>query len=161
MDLRQTLKLVGLGGRVPPRGQTEPMAGIDAASNPGSNPGSNPASNTDQADPGAAAAYRRLLRAFSDLGLVPVSVDSQHPTWVRMVDGHISFGDISVAAASRMASAIEDLVNGKAVTRDRDPWELSIDTSDYVSAVVGPFTPVAAPLTPARASSQYHPSIGS
>jgi hypothetical protein len=137
------------------------MAGRNVGSSTESNTESNTESITDQADPGAAAAYRRLLRAFSDLGLVPVSVDSQHPTWVRMVNGHISFGDLSVAAASRMASAIEDLVNGRAVARDRDPWELTIDTSDHISAVVGPFTPVAAPLTPARASSQYHPSIGS
>jgi hypothetical protein len=111
--------------------------------------------------PAHTAVYRRLTRAFADLGITPVTVDDGSPTWVRVVNDNIAFGELSVATAARLATLLEDLAAGTSCPAQRVPWEPMITGPEYEIAVSGPFVPVASPIAPAAASSRFHPSVSS
>lgn len=121
---------------------------------------SDPASLSFIDDPGSTAVYRRLTRAFADLGITPVAVDGGSATWVRMSHSNIAFGELSVATAARLATLLEDLAAGSSSPAPRVPWEPMITGPDYELAVAGPFVPVASPLAPVASQSQFHPSVG-
>jgi hypothetical protein len=107
------------------------------------------------------AVYRRLTRAFADLGITPVTVDDGSATWVRVANDNIAFGELSVATAARLATLLEDLAVATSRSTHRVPWEPMITGPEYEIAVTGPFVPVSPPLPPAASSSRFHPSVPS
>lgn len=123
-------------------------------------PPSNPAPTPVDVDPRATAVFRRLSRAFADLGITPVTVDRETPTWVRVSRDNIAFGDLSVATAARLATLLEDLASGNAAPAPRVPWEPMITGPEYELAVSGPFVPVAPPIAAFGSTSRFHPSVG-
>lgn len=123
-------------------------------------PPTDPAPVASITDPASTAVYRRLTRAFADLGITPVTVDNGSATWVRLSNHNIAFGELSVATAARLATLIEDLAVGSACPAPRVPWEPMITGPEYEIAVSGPFVPVAPPVAPFGSTSRFHPSVG-
>ena len=123
-------------------------------------PPTDPASVASLDDPASTAVYRRLTRAFADLGITPVTIDNGSATWVRMSNNNIAFGDLSVATAARLATLLEDLATGSSCPAPRAPWEPMITGPEYELAVSGPFVPVAPPIAAFGSTSRFHPSVG-
>jgi len=112
-------------------------------------------SPTDPTRSAAAAVFRRLVRALGDLSIMPVTADKS--AWVALeVDG-VSFSGLDLAAAARLANALEDLAMrvgascGVVVDQPND----DISSSDFVPTP----DPVSSPFEPGVGTSRVHPRM--
>ena len=112
-------------------------------------------SPSDPTQAAAAAVFRRLARALGDLSIMPTAADKS--AWVSLDGDHVSFGNLEVAAAARLANALEDIVMrvGAGCAMGANGDDDDVTSSDFVPTP----DPVSSPFEPGVGSSRVHPRM--